>query len=324
MRCSTAACAVFLALVGFASSGSASESTDAALAKAKSSGQPLLVIVTSANCGHCIALKARLKSDAAVNRFAGQYVSAEISANGPEMSAWFQKHKPHGNGLPQVFIVSSQGDDILYTSGNPPGDALPKILALGLTGNAEFKKAAAQLEKVQAALKKKGAAEAAAILASVPAAPKSKEEGSTVVYPPPAYVQLEKMKTDMLAEADSELAAASKDLEPAEESLSKFVDLVSIRRRYGAFAPVNGKNIEIARQGAKESEDSNVVGAGRVDRQGRCLQGGRQDQAGVNGLPNRDGALSRDESGRAGEGAGQINFRGIPGGGRQYRDIPHP
>lgn len=77
-------------------------------------------------------MKQRLVSDPTLQPLLAQYVPLEINVNQPEFAVWTNRYKPSGRGIPMIFIVSSEGEEIYNRSGAPQGDALVELLMRGI------------------------------------------------------------------------------------------------------------------------------------------------------------------------------------------------
>jgi len=104
-----------------------------AVQRSKDTGLPMLVVVTTDTCPHCVALMKRLTSDSAVAPLVQQYVPLEIKAGTADHKLWTSNIPPAGGGVPQIYIVSAEGKQIYGGTGNPQGDGLNRILQDGIT-----------------------------------------------------------------------------------------------------------------------------------------------------------------------------------------------
>lgn len=61
-----------------------------------------------------------------------QYVPLELKVDDPEFQQWVQRYPPTGKGIPMIFIVSAQGQQVYNNSGAPHGDGLKQLLQAGI------------------------------------------------------------------------------------------------------------------------------------------------------------------------------------------------
>ena len=116
-----------------------------AVAKAKETGQPLVVFGMSEGCHRCQGLKEGITTEPEFKELLGQYVSAEVPFGGREFVAIFSecvrqdKSIPPSIGAPAVFIFTSQGKAVYAgpnrESGIAPDDEFKKLLATGIEKN---------------------------------------------------------------------------------------------------------------------------------------------------------------------------------------------
>lgn len=103
-----------------------------AVAFSKRSGFPMLVVGTGEGCAPCQALKQRIATDEGLQPLLGQYVTLVLDVGSEDFRTFAQQYPPSGNGIPMVFIVSAQGEQIHNASGAPQGDGLNQLLAMGI------------------------------------------------------------------------------------------------------------------------------------------------------------------------------------------------
>lgn len=112
-----------------------------AVAKSKESGLPLLVIGATETCPHCVNLEKRLTTEPELQPLVAQYVPIKVMVDDPDFAAWSQRYRPTGNGVPMIFIVASDGKEIVNQSGAPQGDGLKQLLLQGIQATGGFKNA---------------------------------------------------------------------------------------------------------------------------------------------------------------------------------------
>ena len=124
-----------------------------AVAKAKETGQPLVVFGMAEGCHRCQGLKEGITTQEEFKDLLSQYVSAEVPFGGKEFAAIFSecmkqdKSIPPAIGAPAAFIFTSQGK-VVYAgpnreSGIAPDDEFKKLLATGIEKNGPARKPSA-------------------------------------------------------------------------------------------------------------------------------------------------------------------------------------
>ena len=75
----------------------------------------------------------RLENDRSLAAFAGQFVPLKIiTDNNVDWSQWSRKYPMTGNGIPQLYVVRADGEQIYGGAGAPNGDDLPAMLFASL------------------------------------------------------------------------------------------------------------------------------------------------------------------------------------------------
>lgn len=126
-----------LAIFAILSLESSAFSQGLSIAQAKElsekTGRPILAIGGTEQCGFCVALKKRLKTEGSLHPILAQYVNLEINTESPEWQEWARKHPHEGNGIPIIYLVRPDGQTMHAKSGAPEGAGLPKLLVEGLS-----------------------------------------------------------------------------------------------------------------------------------------------------------------------------------------------
>lgn len=75
----------------------------------------------------------RLQNDRSLSAFAGQFVPLKITTNNnPDWAQWSRKYPMTGNGIPQLYVVRADGEQIYGGAGSLRGDDLPTMLLASL------------------------------------------------------------------------------------------------------------------------------------------------------------------------------------------------
>ena len=168
----------------------------------------------------------RLENDRSLAAFAGQFVPLKIiTDNNANWSQWSRKYPMTGNGIPQLYVVRADGEQIYGGAGAPPGDELPAMLLASLkkSGRSFTNQEAGFLQRAvqvsDKAMQSGDLLKAAVALSEVGQLGPHDNLGS---YAKPAmqskelYLELKKQLDSRVAKAKSELldSKASNPLEP--------------------------------------------------------------------------------------------------------------
>lgn len=71
----------------------------------------------------------RLESDQSLAVFVGQFVPLKLVTDGNrEWSKWARQYPVEGNGIPRLYVVRADGEQLYARVGSLRGDALPQML----------------------------------------------------------------------------------------------------------------------------------------------------------------------------------------------------
>ncbi len=126
-------CLVALALVFAASTAStASAGLPQAIQASKASGRPLLLLASSDSCPHCVALKRDLATNPAIAKTVqASFIPVEVKQGTAEWNLLAQNYQVK-QGVPQLFIIASNGQQLAHLLGRPQGEGLAKFLKEGV------------------------------------------------------------------------------------------------------------------------------------------------------------------------------------------------
>jgi len=251
----TMVCAWFVGAV------SASQASAAGLARAaafsKETGLPMLVVVSSDSCPHCVRLMQRLSSDPTVVPLVKQFVPIEVKVGTNDHKLFTSQIPPVGNGVPQVYVVSSSGETVSSTGGAPQGDSLNRILAdaiqktggpkdlskLGQQDEIE-KKLAATVRRVKLMIASGRTAEAIAALSPVLEGLAADNDGESAK-------QLRDLAGRLATEADKRLKQAQTLAESKADAAKIALLLAGVKKDYASLPAVNSAlDASIAKLGA--------------------------------------------------------------------------
>ena len=75
----------------------------------------------------------RLENDKSLAVFAGQFVPLKLVTGGnAEWAQWTQKYPVKGNGIPRLYVVRADGEQLYAAVGGLNGDALPRMMVATL------------------------------------------------------------------------------------------------------------------------------------------------------------------------------------------------
>ena len=93
---------------------------NAALAQSQVTGRPVLAIAGSTGCVWCKKMAADLTTDPAVQEPAGKFVVLLLDTDDPvRWPLWSTRYKVEGEGIPAVFVVRADGEQIYGGNGAP-------------------------------------------------------------------------------------------------------------------------------------------------------------------------------------------------------------
>jgi len=167
----------------------------------------------------------------------GQFVPLKVTSSGTEWTKWTRKYKREGSGIPIIYVVRADGEQLYGKSGALTGDALPQMLASASrqSGRVLSESEAALLEECNAAaeyaLNKENYIDAAAALAPVA---KVGPLGSLQSFAEPAIKSDEISKT-ILEQAFSTLTEVEEELEDPDSVFEAIVELSKVRQFYSMF-----------------------------------------------------------------------------------------
>ncbi len=224
------------------------QAIQAAMARSKQTGLPMLVIGVTDTCPHCVKLRQRLQTEPELGQLLQQYVPIEIKAGSPDWNVWTQQFKPGGDGVPLIYIVSSEGKEIYNKSGAPQGDGLKQLLTMGIAETGGPKKVGPERDALLAAARKIEAlaergkkAEAIAAIAPYAAAAADHEK-------------LGPLLAGWVKEATGELEKAQTQLASADDALSGLLAVLAVERVYGRLPAVK-EPVEKLLSEIKKDED---------------------------------------------------------------------
>lgn len=183
-------------------------------------------------------MQKRLETDTSLSQFVGQFVPLKVISSGEQWQQWASKYKKEGSGIPIIYVVRADGEQLYGKSGALTGGALPQMLAAASqqSGRVLSESESLLLEKcneaAEQALSENLYLEAAEALA--PAA-KIGSLGDLQSFAEPAMKSDELSKT-ILEHALSELKEVEGKLEDPETVFEGVVELVQAREAYLIFA----------------------------------------------------------------------------------------
>ena len=156
----------------------------------------------------------------------------EALTDSPDASFWMQKHKPTGNAIPMIFIVSAEGKEIYNKGGLPAGDGLKKLLMTGIAETGGAKKLPplwgsmiAAWPKIETLLSHHRKAEAITMAAKFASLA-------------PAHDKLGPKMEEWTKEAGGDLKTAQQQLASADEVLQGITGALWVQRVYGKLPGV--------------------------------------------------------------------------------------
>jgi hypothetical protein len=193
-----------------------------------------------------------LENDRSLARFAGQFVPLKIVTDGnPEWNKWARKYPIDGAGIPRLYVVRADGEQLYGEVGSLPGDQLPSMMlaTLNKAGRA-FSDAESQL------LEQAVSAAAAALDAGDPLAASHALSAAQTLGPPDAlqsYAQpalaAGQLYQRLQAELDAKVQSALDELQDAgnEDPLDALIVIHEAAAVYQLFPPLKSKAVTITR-----------------------------------------------------------------------------
>jgi tetratricopeptide (TPR) repeat protein len=95
---------------------------EAAMAQSQATGRPIVAIAGSTGCVYCKKMAAELANDPEAQEPAGKFVVLLLDTDDPvRWPRWNSRYKVDGKGIPAVFVVRANGEQI-YGGNGAPGD----------------------------------------------------------------------------------------------------------------------------------------------------------------------------------------------------------
>jgi hypothetical protein len=208
-----------------------------ALDRSARTGRPLLAMAGSKTCGPCQELLKRLSTDASLAAFLAAYIPLKLDTDSPEWQTFSQRYQAPGNGIPILFVIRADGQQIYGQSGSHPGAQLPTVLQQGLSQcgtiltDQQVVQAEATLAKVNKLLTEERTDEAVAAL--VPAL--GAYGGSYAM----AAQQVVKLGEELTTRGQKVLADAEQKLAIEDVALEGAIELVAANRTYVRLPEMN-------------------------------------------------------------------------------------
>jgi hypothetical protein len=238
----------------------------AAIARAKQTGLPMLVIGVTDTCPHCVRLRQRLQTEPDLRELLAQYVPVEIEAGTADWNLWTQQFPPGGNGVPLIYIVSAEGKEIYNKSGAPQGDGLKELLSTGIEQTGGPKQLGPQREAMVAAARKiemlaQRGKKAEAIAAAAPYAAAAAD-----------HEKLGPIVETWNQEAAEKLQKAQSMLASADEAFSGVLTVVTVQRVYGPLPGVKEQVEELLETIQQTPDQQEMMELAKAIDKGRALE----------------------------------------------------
>ena len=181
-----------------------------------------------------MALLKRLQTDQSLARYAGWFIPLKIETRGEDWQKWASKYRHEGNGIPIVFVVRADGEQLFGKSGSLPGPALPLMLQQVLSqsgtiyNDRQLAVLASSVDKAQQALDAEREAEAVTALTQLSQLGTLGNLGSYAA----AAVQADSLVQDLIGRARERLAPVQQQLADASSRLEGALALLELRRVY--------------------------------------------------------------------------------------------
>ncbi len=168
----------------------------------------------------------------------GQFVPLKVISSGDQWQQWTRKYKREGSGIPIIYVVRADGEQLYGKSGALRGDALPQMLtAASQQSGRVFSESESLLlencnENAEQALNNEMYLEAAAALA--PAA-KIGSLGDLQSFAEPA-MKADELSKKILERALTDLKKVEGKLEDPETVFEGVLELTQIKQAYSIFS----------------------------------------------------------------------------------------
>lgn len=233
-----------------------------AVAKAKKTGKPVLILGTSEGCSRCQALKQGLSSQTELKLLLTQYVTVEVPFAGREFKETFNAIVARDRkfnqpiGAPSVFLLTAAGETVYagpnQASGMTAGDELKKLLIEGIGKNggvrASSEAAASSAERAfdvrqaRKLLDDKQAVQAALLVAKhIPTGTQSDEQVAAILKLTGLSLAKSKAEAELdalvkqLSQAGESLVAAALARTGSGDATRGAVQLAELNRAFGKF-----------------------------------------------------------------------------------------
>ena len=233
-----------------------------AMADAKRTGKPVLILGTSEGCSRCQALKQGLSSQTELKLLLTQYVTVEVPFAGREFKEVFSaivardKKFNQAIGAPSVFLLTAAGQTVYagpnQSAGMTAGDELKKLLVEGIgknggvrasvEGAAPSAEQAADLRQARKLLADKQAVQAALLVAKhIPPETQTDEQVSELLKLTGLSLAKSKAEAELdaliqqLSQAGQTLVAAALARTGSGDATRGAVQLAELNRAFGKF-----------------------------------------------------------------------------------------
>lgn len=185
-------------------------------------------------------MQKRLETDSSLSQFVGQFVPLKVISKGDQWQQWTRKYKREGSGIPIIYVVRADGEQLYGKSGALSGDALPQMLAsVSQQSGRVLSESESRLleecnEAAESALSQDVYLEAAAALAPVA---KIGTLGALQSYAAPA-IKSDELANTVLEQSQSALNEVEEKLDDPATVFDAVVELTKIREFGSAFVEI--------------------------------------------------------------------------------------
>jgi hypothetical protein len=193
----------------------------------------------------------RLNTDRALSAFAGQFVPLKLITDGnPGWNKWASTYQAEGRGIPLLYVVRADGEQLYAKSGSLPGDALPQMLLTTLKqsgrtfSDAETELLQTSLDEAKATLAKQDHMATAAALGRLKrlGTPGELKSFSALA------LEADKLAQEVAEVGKKNIGSALAQLDAPDTALDGVLTLVESQKAYSSFPELNAQIVASLRE----------------------------------------------------------------------------
>lgn len=203
-----------------------------------------------------------MNTDRSLSAFAGQFVPLKLTTSGnPEWQKWASTYRAKGKGIPLLYVVRADGEQLYAKSGALPGDALPQMLLTTLNrsgrtfSDSETALLQASVDEAKAALAEQDHMATAAALGKLKplGAPDALNSFSALA------LEADQMVQQVAETGNKNIEAARTQLGVPETALDGALTLVEGQRAYAGFPELRSQVVSSLREAKRDDALESLI-----------------------------------------------------------------